>query len=54
MPVFHGGAIDGISMGGDVVDLESHDIATAQLAVDGEIEHRQVSGSPLDLKFGSD
>src|ERR1700693_6465285 len=39
-----GGAIDGVSMGCDVVDLESHDIAPAQLAVDGEIDHRQVSG----------
>ena len=49
-----GGAIDGVSMGRDVVDLESHDIAPAQLAVDGEIEHRQVSGSSLDLQLGPD
>src|ERR1700726_1825272 len=49
-----GGAIDGVSMGRDVVDLESHDIAPAQLAVDGEIEHRQVSGASLDLQLGSD
>src|SRR3984893_2541584 len=49
-----GGAIDGVSMGRDVVDLESHDIATAQLAVDGEIEHRQISGASLDLQLGPD
>jgi hypothetical protein len=49
-----GGAIDGVSMGRDVVDLESYDITPAQLAVDGEIEHRQVSGASLDLQLGPD
>ena len=49
-----GGAIDGVSMGRNVVDLESHDIAPAQLAVDGEIEYRQVTGASLDLQLGPD
>src|SRR6266853_3822706 len=43
------GTINGVAMGGDVVDLERDDIAAAQLAVDGEIENRQVPGTSLDL-----
>ena len=43
------GTINGVSMRGDVVDLERDDIAAAQLAVDGEVEHRQVARSPFDL-----
>jgi hypothetical protein len=31
-------AIDGVSVGGDVLYFEGADIATAQLAVDGKIE----------------
>ena len=49
-----GGAIDGVSMGRDVVDLERDDITASQLAVDGEIEHRQVSSTSFDLEFGPD
>src|ERR1700678_2809533 len=44
-----GSTIDGISMRGDVVDLERDDIAAAQLAV-----HRQVAGSSFDLQLGPD
>jgi hypothetical protein len=32
----------------------SDDIAAAQFAVDGEIEHRQVACSPLNFEVGSD
>ena len=42
-----GSAIDGISVKGDVVDLECDDIASAQLAVDSEIEHRPSRGFVL-------
>jgi len=35
-------------------DLESDDIAASQLAVDGEIEHRQITRSLLDLELGPD
>src|SRR6202030_2963114 len=31
-----------------------HDITAAQLAVDGEVEHRQVPGASLDLQLGPD
>jgi hypothetical protein len=41
-------------MGGDVVDPEGDDITASQLAVDGEIEHRQVSSTSFDLELGPD
>jgi hypothetical protein len=34
----------------DVVDPKANEIATAKLAVDGEIEHRQIAFAVLDLK----
>ena len=47
-------AVDGISVRCNVFDLEGDDIAAAQLAVDGEIEHGEVAGSSLDQQSGSD
>jgi hypothetical protein len=38
----------------NVLHLECDDIAPAQLAFDGEIEHRQITGPPVDLQFGAD
>jgi hypothetical protein len=35
---------------GDIVDLKADEIASAQLAVDGEVEHRQITFALLDLK----
>jgi hypothetical protein len=35
---------------GDVIDSKADEIATAKLAVDGEIEHRQIAFAALDLK----
>jgi hypothetical protein len=37
-------------MWGNIFDLKSDDIATAQLAVDGQIEHRQIARLPCTLK----
>jgi hypothetical protein len=34
----------------DVIDSKADEIATAKLAVDGEIEHRQIAFAALDLK----
>jgi hypothetical protein len=48
------GTIDSISTRGDVIDLDANDIAAAQLAVDGQIEERQVSPTSFDLKSRSD
>ena len=50
----HGRSIDGIAIRSNVLDLESDDIAASQLAVDGQIEHRQIAGSLLDLELGPD
>ena len=33
-------SLDGVSMWGNILDFESDDIATVQLAVDGKIEER--------------
>jgi hypothetical protein len=38
----------------NVLDLEGDNIATAQLAVDRHIEHRQVARAPRDLQLGAD
>jgi hypothetical protein len=37
----------------NVLDPESDDVASPQLAVDGQIEHRQVAGSSLDLQLAA-
>jgi hypothetical protein len=47
-------SINGIPMWGNVLDLERDDIAGTQLTIDGQIEHRQVACSPLDLELGPD
>src|SRR5579862_6699664 len=39
----HGCPIDVIAIRRNVLDLESDDIAASQLAVDGQIEHRQIT-----------
>jgi len=48
------GAIDGHTMWGDIFNLQADHIAAAQLAVDGQIEHGQISGALLHLKLGPD
>src|SRR5580704_14758598 len=47
-------SLNGVSVRGNVFDFESNDIATAQLAVDGEIEECQVAFAVCHLKFGAD
>jgi hypothetical protein len=47
-------SLNGVSVRGNVFDFESDNIATAQLAVDGEIEQRQVAFALCHLKFGAD
>src|SRR6266436_9594098 len=46
--------VEGVSTGGDILDLERDDITTAQFAVDCEIEHGQVSGLTFDLELCPD
>src|ERR1700688_176134 len=47
-------SLNGVSVRGDVFDFESDNIATAQLAIDGEIEQCQVAFALCHLKFGAD
>jgi hypothetical protein len=46
--------IYGKSTGCDVLDFEGDDVAAPQLAVDGEIEHCEVTRAPANLKLGAD
>jgi hypothetical protein len=48
-----GRALDRISVWSNVLDLEGDNIAAAQLAVDGEVEQRQVALAVCDLKYGT-
>jgi hypothetical protein len=50
----HCGAIDRVTMRSKVLHLQAHDVASSELAVDGEIEHGQVACSPGDLQLGTD
>ncbi len=47
-------ALDGRSVWGNVLDFESNYIATAQLAIDSEIEQGQVSLAVSHLELGAD
>jgi len=38
----------------DIFDPEAHDVATTQLAVDSQVEHREVARPALDLELGPD
>ena len=46
--------LNGVSVWGNVLDFESDDIATTQLAIDGEIEQRQVALAVCHLKLSAD
>lgn len=50
----HCRAIDCRPAGCNVLDLERDDVTTAQLAVDGQVKHRQIARPPLDLEFRAD
>jgi hypothetical protein len=46
----HSGSVGGVAVRSNVLDLDGHDIATAWLAVDGQVEHGEVARSPIDLQ----
>jgi hypothetical protein len=54
LPLSHRCPIDRIPVRCDVLDLQRDDIAAAQLAVDSEIEHRQIAHAPVHLELGAD
>jgi len=47
-------SVNRISVRSNVLDLEGDEITASQLAVDGQIEQRQIAGSFLDLELGPD
>src|SRR5215472_16721344 len=48
LPLPDGSAFDRVAGRRNALDLEGHHVATAQLAVDRQIEHGEVSGATLD------
>ena len=48
----HDRTVQGIAMWCDVFDLETHDVAATQFAIDCEIEERQIPRSPCKLQPG--
>jgi hypothetical protein len=50
----HGCAIRRISTGGNILDSDGDDVAATKLAVDCQIEHRQIASATLDLAFRPD
>src|SRR6516162_6858632 len=49
----HRRAIDGMSVRRHIFYLEADDVAASQLAIDGQIEHREIACSSLDLQVAS-
>src|SRR5215472_15422213 len=47
----HGRAIDGMSVRCHIFHLQADDVAASQLTIDGQIEHRKIACSPLDLQL---
>jgi hypothetical protein len=48
------GAVSYLAANANVVDAQPHEVATAQLAVDGEIEQCEVAPTPLKLEPNAD
>jgi hypothetical protein len=46
------GPVDGVAVGRHVIDIEGNEITTTQLAVDGQIEHRQIAHTLCKLQIG--
>jgi hypothetical protein len=46
-------AVSHVTANGDVIDLKANEIATPELAVDGEVEHRQIALVTIDLHSGA-
>src|SRR5215472_10722072 len=47
----HRRAIDGMSVRCHIFHLQADDVAASQLAIDGQIRHREIACSPLDLQL---
>ena len=54
LPLPDRGTVHRMAVWGYVFDFESHDIAAAKLAIDGQIKHRKVTYSSLQQQSGPD
>jgi hypothetical protein len=54
LPLAHSGAIDGVAVGCNVIDLNGDNVTSSEFAIDREIEQRQVAPLPVDLKLRPD
>jgi hypothetical protein len=50
----NGGAVSGPATGTHIIDLQPHEVAAPQLAVDGEIEQSEVASSSFKLEPDAD
>jgi len=46
--------VHGVAVRGDILDLQAHNVAAAELAVDRDIEERQIPSAAGDLKARPD
>lgn len=44
------GAVTDAPAGADIVNLQPHEIAASEFTIDGEVEHREIAGSVLQLE----
>jgi hypothetical protein len=54
LPLTDVGAVNCIAVGRHVLHAQSDEVATTQLAIDGQIEERQVANAPFQLQPGAD
>ncbi len=50
LPLAHSGSINGVPMRCDILHLEAHHVTTPQLAIDCQIEERQIPDPPSELQ----
>src|SRR5262249_60846925 len=50
----NGSSLHRVPIGSNVLDPEGDDITTAQLAVDGQVKHRQLANAAFDLQLRAD
>jgi hypothetical protein len=54
LPLDNRGSISDVACDADILDPQAHEVAPAQLAVDGQVEHREVTSAVFDFKPGAD
>jgi len=52
-PLAHGRPVHGVAVGRNIIDPDGDNVAASQLAVDRQIEQRQIANAPLQLQPGA-